>query len=294
MLKQRVLLIAGAGGAAALVALRYGMPALRAADAHFEVMHTDAEWRALLTPAAIRRAAPAGTERPAFQPARQGKARRHLCLCRLRSSRCFRPRPSSTAAPAGRASGSRSTTPSPPRPTIARHEPHRGALPPVRRPSRPCLQRRPAANRLALLHERCCDDLHTPCRLRNRSMDKAYPVTRSDAEWRTRPDARAVPHHARARHRAAGKLRAAGMKSGRASSHAPAAASRCSSRRRSSRAAPAGRASTSRSRARRDTDGPQPMGWCAPRSIAPIAAAISATSSTTARRRPTSATASTA
>jgi hypothetical protein len=37
MLKRRHLLIAGAGGAAALAALRFGMPAPRAADAHFEV-----------------------------------------------------------------------------------------------------------------------------------------------------------------------------------------------------------------------------------------------------------------
>ena len=64
------------------------------------------------------------------------------------------------------------------------------------------------------------------------------------------PDARAVSHHARARHRTAGQLRAATTKSVRARSSAPAASSRCSCRRRNSRAAPAGRASTIRSRAR--------------------------------------------
>ena len=33
------------------------------------------------------------------------------------------------------------------------HDPHRGALQPLPRPSRPCVRRRPGADRLALLHE---------------------------------------------------------------------------------------------------------------------------------------------
>ena len=68
MLKRRHLLIAGAGGAAALVALRFGMPAPRAADAHFEVMHTDAEWRAMLTPHQYNVLRQSGTERPYSSP----------------------------------------------------------------------------------------------------------------------------------------------------------------------------------------------------------------------------------
>ena len=68
MLKRRHLLIAGAGGAAALAALRFGMPAPRAADAHFEVMHTDAEWRALLTPQQYNVLRQSGTERPYSSP----------------------------------------------------------------------------------------------------------------------------------------------------------------------------------------------------------------------------------
>ncbi|CAN5474020.1 peptide-methionine (R)-S-oxide reductase MsrB [soil metagenome] len=68
MLKRRYLLIAGAGGAAALAALRFGMPAPRAAAAHFEVMHTDAEWRAMLTPQQYNVLRQSGTERPYSSP----------------------------------------------------------------------------------------------------------------------------------------------------------------------------------------------------------------------------------
>lgn len=68
MLKKRHFLIAGAGSAAALVALRLGMPTPRAADAHFEVTHTDAEWRTLLTPQQYNVLRQSGTERPYSSP----------------------------------------------------------------------------------------------------------------------------------------------------------------------------------------------------------------------------------
>ena len=293
MPKRRHLLIAGAGGAAALAALRFGMPAPRAADAHFEVMHTEAEWRALLTPQQYN---VCGSRAPSGPlPARSTR----------------RSAPASSPAPAASLPlfasdtkfDSRTGWPSFWKPldnavateadNSLRHEPRRGALPPLRRPSRPRLQRRAAADRPALLHERCCHDLHTPCRLRNRSMDKAYPVTRSDAEWRkllTPEQYYIMREHGTERpgscallvEKRPGKFTCAGcgktlFESGR-----------------SSRAAPAGRASTSRSRAASRPRSTTAWAWSAPRSIARPAAAIWDTSSTTARRRPISATASTA
>ncbi len=40
------------------------------------------------------------------------------------------------------------------------HDPHRGALQTLPRPSRPCVRRRPEADRPALLHERRGDEIH--------------------------------------------------------------------------------------------------------------------------------------
>jgi peptide-methionine (R)-S-oxide reductase len=68
LLKRRYVLIAGAGGLAILAAQRYGLtPSAPAAD-RYEIMHTDAEWRTLMTPdqyAVLRRS---GTERPFSSP----------------------------------------------------------------------------------------------------------------------------------------------------------------------------------------------------------------------------------
>ncbi len=85
MPKRRHLLIAGAGGAAALAALRLGMPAPRAADAHFEVTHTDAEWRVLLTPQQYNVLRQSGTERPYSSPLdKEKRAGTFACAgCRL-------------------------------------------------------------------------------------------------------------------------------------------------------------------------------------------------------------------
>ena len=68
--------------------------------------------------------------------------------------RCSPRRRSSTAAPAGRASSSRSTTRSAHRRQELLHDAHGSALPPLRRSPRPRVRGRPTADGSALLHER--------------------------------------------------------------------------------------------------------------------------------------------
>jgi peptide-methionine (R)-S-oxide reductase len=68
MVKRRHLLAAGSGGIAILAGLPFRAGPAAAADERFTVVHTDAEWRALLTPvqyAVLRRQA---TERPYSSP----------------------------------------------------------------------------------------------------------------------------------------------------------------------------------------------------------------------------------
>ena len=117
MLKRRHLLIAGAGGCSGTgrAALRHA-GAARGRRAFRGHAHRRGMARHANAPA-IQRAAAVGHRAALFQPARQGEARRHLRLRRVQACAVFVRRRNSTAAPAGRASGSRSTTPSPPRPT---------------------------------------------------------------------------------------------------------------------------------------------------------------------------------
>ena len=68
MLKRRHVLATGIGGAAMLAAYRYSLPGAAAADERFKVTHTDAEWRALLTPAQYAVLRRQGTERPYSSP----------------------------------------------------------------------------------------------------------------------------------------------------------------------------------------------------------------------------------
>jgi peptide-methionine (R)-S-oxide reductase len=68
MVKRRHVLAAGLGGAAMFAAYRYSLPGAAAADERFKVTHTDAEWRALLTPAQYAVLRRQGTERPFSSP----------------------------------------------------------------------------------------------------------------------------------------------------------------------------------------------------------------------------------
>ena len=153
MATRRVLLKCGAAGAGDSLAAaaprgRHAASGLRG-DAHRRGVAGDAE------PGGLRRAA-ARRARSGRSPARSSTstARGPSPAPAARSSSSRRT-PSSRAAPAGRASGSRSTGRSATEDRHElRHDAHRGALQPLRRPSRPRLRRRPEADRPALLHER--------------------------------------------------------------------------------------------------------------------------------------------
>ena len=140
-------------GAAAL-ALWAARPPRIAAAAGFEVTRTEAEWRALLSPQAYAVLRESATERPWTSPLND-EHRAGIFAC----AGCALPLFSSETkfesgtgwpsfwAPLDNAVGTE-------RGPRLRHGPHRGALPALRRPSRPRLRRRPAADRPALLHER--------------------------------------------------------------------------------------------------------------------------------------------
>jgi peptide-methionine (R)-S-oxide reductase len=68
MLKRRHVLAAGVGGVAMFAAYRYQLPGAVAADERFKVTHSDAEWRALLTPAQYAVLRRSSTERPYSSP----------------------------------------------------------------------------------------------------------------------------------------------------------------------------------------------------------------------------------
>ena len=153
MLTRRHALYAGA----ALGALSFGRlswPHAARAEKTYEVTHTDAEWQKILSPDAYQVLRHEGTERPFTSPLctniAPGRSPATAATCRS-----TRRRPNTTAAPAGRASGSRSITRSRNiKDTTFGMVRTAIAVPALRRPPRPRVQRRTAADRPALLHER--------------------------------------------------------------------------------------------------------------------------------------------
>jgi peptide-methionine (R)-S-oxide reductase len=67
-MKRRFILMAGAGGLALLAAGRHGRTLFAAAAESFEVIHSDAEWRTLLTPNQYAVLRKEGTEKAFSSP----------------------------------------------------------------------------------------------------------------------------------------------------------------------------------------------------------------------------------
>ena len=126
----------------------------------FPVTHTDAEWRALLTPEQYAIMREHGTERAGQLRAPCGEA-----PGRVPCAGCGQPLFESTTkfdsgtgwpsftSPVAGAIGKTGRQ-------LVRHDAHRGALRPLRLASRPRVSRRAAADGPALLHQRRGDQLH--------------------------------------------------------------------------------------------------------------------------------------
>ena len=100
----------------------------------------------------------------ALEPAQRREAPRHLSPAPAARCRSIVRTPSSRAGPAGRASYAPIANAVRTRPDgVGPVQADRSALPALRRASRPCVRRRAATDRQALLHERRGDDV--PCRL---------------------------------------------------------------------------------------------------------------------------------
>ena len=167
-----------AAAAAGLRGLFAGGPAQAAAPAAArEVVHTEAEWKALLTPAQFDVLRKAGTERPFSSPLDKEKRAGmfHCAGCRQRAVLVDgqvrqRHRLAQLLPAAGQGGGRRADRSHP------GHDAHRGAVPPLRRASGPRVQRRPAAHGPALLHERTGAGVHAGCRMKGIAMSTRTTV----------------------------------------------------------------------------------------------------------------------
>ncbi len=146
--------VAALAAAGVLVLRSRGDSANAATEGHFEIVRTPEEWQKLLTPEQYAVLREEDTERPFTSPLNQEK-RKGVFACAgcdlpLFASETkfeFRHRLAELLRADRGRGGIRQGL-------VVRHAQGRGPLPPLRRPSRPCVQRRPEANRAALLHQR--------------------------------------------------------------------------------------------------------------------------------------------
>ena len=151
---DRRLLLAGVGAVALLAGLRWFQGNDVEAAGAFEVQKSDSEWRGILTKAQYEVLRLHRTETPGSSPLNHEK-RKGIFSC----AACALPLFSSETK-----YDSKTGWPSFYAPLRERHRhrdrsrlaaaAHRGALPPLRWPSRPRLRGRAAADRTALLHQR--------------------------------------------------------------------------------------------------------------------------------------------
>ena len=152
---DRRLLLAGAGALAVLAGVRWLNGGDVEAAGSFEIQKSDSEWRRILTKPQYEVLRLHRTETPGLEPAQSRKAQRHLCLRRLRAAAVLlgdeirqQDRLAELLSRRCRTRIGTSTD------HVLLRAAHRGALPPLRRTSRPCLRRRAAADGPALLHQR--------------------------------------------------------------------------------------------------------------------------------------------
>ena len=163
MVTRRNILL-GTAGVAAVAAAGLGMAKWRnsratATNGHFEVTKTPEEWRKMLTPQQYAVLREEDTERPWTSPLNKEK-RKGAFAC----AGCDLPLflgdevqirhglAELLCADRGQRRAKRGL--------VVRYAPRRGPLPPLRRPSRPRIQRRAQADRLALLHQRRRPEIH--------------------------------------------------------------------------------------------------------------------------------------